>query len=465
MSIIVLFAYLSLAAPMFGQTVQADKKNRAAKNAPVGKKKAVDKKNIVPVPEPPTAPATEPMEIVFSPPKVFTSKMREFYFSTGYLTAAASNESIGLFNLQLLQVTTIPGNYVNDGFNFLMPTADNWTKGSLRLLTGVGTWYLIDKYLQWPLSIAYHEFGHGTRGIAAGFAARYDFNLAPGTYYDNYFNYLWQAARQPVTGGTTSYTYTGQFAYQPPNWNHIITAGGVNNEMYQTELIANEMFWRKAHFLYLPIYASGKQASKRYMSALDPDTDTTKRGDLTNILDYYAKQGYGVTRADINAAAERSIYLSSGTYLLLWSAVKYVLTGNPYITSEFFGFRTPELLSYHARNGLTHKVLAGYRWRNWHFPVSYEWVIKGDQQHELGLDARRLFENVVIFGGVILGRGVGANAGMEYKLYSLSFADAVLKVKLTYHNVQTFEGERNIRSLQEGFSNALSTEVALGVVY
>ena len=461
----------------------------------------------------------------------------------GYLSEANSNHAIGQFVLE---------NYMllDGSLDWLTGALDSRGEESVGMRTLLGlTWVWGAWRLRPAYSLAYHEFGHGTRMRAAGanpiyFFSDFDYTqslidarvqtalVSAGvptviaarevrpTRYTNFFTYLGDAIAGGKSSGYTTFDHPFT-STAPADWDAVITGGGVNNEMYLTELIEDQAYYNGASFVYFFQYINGKQASYDYFRAQDDNQTLRTTGDMATILTYYNRKrdytnptvadllnrpvgsellatevlatdffftlqpvtpaqmvantltslqngdhNYHITRADIETGNLIALYGSSTTYLLMYSFMKYMFEGDATVHSwELAGIRLPDISFYHSRRGISYKLRSGYRWHRWTFPFAVEHVTKGDMTTEGTLGVRYDADQYAVTFTSIVGRSGGAGVEFDYYLPVADFANARLGSRIFYHSVNTLEGERNMSRVEPGSYAELEADVYVSLVY
>lgn len=252
----------------------------------------------------------------------------------GYLNEANSLAAPGEF---ILDVHSSLDGAVVYGVESLIADKEENEKKAARFWLGIFIpgFYLYPR-LEPGFMHAYHEYGHGSRQraigadpvyffddfdpvrlnavftysgqlLSQGYSTEQVFNLAYGKSYGDFFSYAIAAVqRNPDYLGGFATVLKPHVGTSPNDWDFTVSAGGVNAEMYLTELIETRTYNYGGSFAYVWMYIESKLGSYRYFEAqdstvsLNPDAGFFT-GDMFNILQYYnEKRNYGnPTIADI----------------------------------------------------------------------------------------------------------------------------------------------------------------------
>ncbi len=206
------------------------------------------------------------------------------FFFNGY-----SNEAIGRFGIEMIHLGSLPASILfphdatrRDTENvFLWYDAQQLRNvaESVVLLLGSGFFSVF-------VQIPFHEFGHGTRSAAAGLKPYYGFEgpvgLSGGTLYSTFFTfYLANLLRLSNAFTTaTEALYLPRSGEWDRDWSAVVSMGGMNNSMFFSELIEDEMLRFGGHIGFAPTYLYGKLSAALYRFNVGTGNDKA------NILSY-----------------------------------------------------------------------------------------------------------------------------------------------------------------------------------
>ena len=301
---------------------------------------------------------------------------RDVSVDAAYVRPFQSQRAIAAFGLDMAHATS---------FLFDLQNHERIGRG-WRLYS----WIALADFVLWsPYFHALHEFGHAGRFDAADGEDVVVRHIDGETEYTNFFPYF-GASIFVREGGYASATHLSQDA--PVDWSAVITAGGVNAEMYMTEVLEHRLYTRGGHVTYLGPYIRGKLSTLGYILALRDRTLEIEgrevQGDIDELLDYYAGRGYEVSEGELIAASVASLLASQSFYALVAASVDYA--DRPYEPGdtrarsiELAGFKLPDTGLYLTRSGPSARVTVGYRIGNLVVPVSVEHVYEGDRRTDV----------------------------------------------------------------------------------
>jgi hypothetical protein len=313
---------------------------------------------------------------------------RSFSLDSRYFVQTHSNVAAGQFGVDMANLTTL--------------TADLISPGSRLRDAGRGLSVLVTSfYLGEAFSLAYHEYGHGTRNAAVGFGSLYGFGtlrtaedaqaaLAAGGLHDNFLTY-YLGSITTGTGGFALRTTEGA-PFNPLSaerrselaWDGLRRAGGMNNEMFFSELIEDEVYRNGGHVGFFSGYVKGKLSASGFSSS------SNEFGDIGRVVSFYQAQGLAIDQDAIEAASWKAFLLSTLSYQVTYTALG-VFVGQPFRFRPWTvrGIEPPNTSFYMNRDGLSLKVRSGYGRGAWRFPVSVERIIEGVTTTEVGAGVQR----------------------------------------------------------------------------
>ncbi len=245
----------------------------------------------------------------------------------------------------------------------------------------------------------------------------------------------------------------------------LVMAGGLNNQQDQCRRVENHLWHNEGdHFTLVGTYFWDKTWAG-LQSYLSRNKDCKDGQDTSRICNAYAQLGIDLTHQEIITYSYLSYLLSSQTYMNIYQIYKTIADGeNKVYAPEFRNIRLPNVALYFTTKGPTYNVSTGYHHGDtWYFPVSVEFGLK-QTTWEVTLGVRKkfpAFHNSFIHAEVVFNaQAVGGS------LYGGAILDKVWNVQagFTYHNANTFQGERNIPSYKEGDTD-IEAWIKLGVVY
>jgi len=126
----------------------------------------------------------------------------------------------------------------------------------------------------------YHEFGHGTRAASAGFKPYFGHGfigseedlkkaIRSGELKDNFFSFWLSSITNTsgfaiATASDTLFSPLDEAEFIEFGIDGLVPAGGLNNEMYFTEAIEDQIHRDGGHIGYWPSYAMAKLSATSY---------------------------------------------------------------------------------------------------------------------------------------------------------------------------------------------------------
>ena len=304
------------------------------------------------------------------------------------------------------------------------------------------------------LGLGYHELGHGTRASAFGYDVSYSTEVSERHYFSESYYELLKDLFNYSSTVTGAYTHYGKGPAVHPSIsladsNLIISAGGVNNEMYLAKLIEDRFYSRGItsvydffHYLYpkLGVYHYASYEKK----------DPQFQGDLFNVQSFYkSKYNFILSYDDFKRFNGYAILLSSSFWAFIDGWSRYVVKGFDYIHSyEAFNFRLPDVNLFLTSHGPSYHVQSGYRFSNrLLLPFAIEYVFLGDKQLEYTFGLERSWMNrFKTYSELRLGYAVGLSQSLEYAISSR----CRIALGVAFHHFNNLYGERHIKTLANG---------------
>ena len=323
------------------------------------------------------------------------------------------------------------------------------------------------------LMYSHHEFGHATRYRSFGLNASY-LNSKFEDIGDNYFSMFGALIKDSfskrdedndIGAATLAWSNWGRGSIedlsQEAYFNFVTAAGGLNNQSQIAKRWEDEVWYNSgSHIMsYNFFYVYDKSYSSIY-SILEKNhekkyLDQDQIGsDIKIIVEAYQDMNIDVTRDDIILYGILPVFMSSQFWALIIDYYDYMITGDKYTKApECDGIRFPNTSVYYTTSGITYQFNSGYRLNDhWMFPISIEAVVKGDEGYEISAGARYIGKDFYIHGEGVYNLKKLEYGGTIYSGYKIH-KNIEIQAGCTYHNVETFLGERNIPSTQNLTTN------------
>lgn len=279
-------------------------------------------------------------------------KKDTFSFSSAYIEGLYTNKQLANFNLELLRASDRFLNYIHS------------SNGSFLLQLFAFT---LLYFFNTKADTTLHEIGHGLRSKSYGL----DFMLMPD--YDNYngfkkdenyfiflFNELFNNKRaacalDPNTVQNLEYYFQDRGEINGYyNFEIIHSAGGINNNTYFAEKVAEDLHFKNSdqmHLLPYICYCRDLLYGAIYDKSAKQDGD-----DPYSIIAAFNSKGRDdFEKGTIFDAGVKSLLLSATTYSFWYS----LFTNKPMIKP--LGFRLPDTFPYITTKGMSYKVVSGYK--------------------------------------------------------------------------------------------------------
>ena len=331
---------------------------------------------------------------------------------------------------------------------------------------------------------SHHEFGHATRYRSFGLNASY-LNSKHEDIGGNYFSMFGGlikdffskkdegnnfAAATLATDGFSNWSRRSvndlsKHAY----FNFVTAAGGLNNQSQIAKRWEDEVWYNSGshimsynYFYYLDkTYSSICAKSEKRYEEKYPDKDQSG-SDIKSMVDAYQSLNMDITRDDIILYGALPILMSSQFWAIVIDYYDYIMTGDKYTKApELYGIRLPNTSVYYTALGITYQINSGYRLNdNWMFPISFETVVKGEKGYEISAGARYIGKDFYIHGEGLYNLTNKAYGGTIYSGYKIH-QNIEVNAGCTYHDVNTFLGERNIPSIENLTGNIIEAWFAM----
>lgn len=345
-------------------------------------------------------------------------------FFSGYLPAQHTNQQIGNFGIDLINL----GNYAIDKIG---QEHNIW-----QFVTGIGF-----GYLYYIFGLSHHELGHGL--MCRAFNMKYDF-VAEKEKADlqknreNFWTYYFKNITHFCRSGATAYSNN------PPLSKYedlMISTAGMNNEMYMAERIFDALhngdlsdgYLTKAAYLYC------KFSPMIYSSSTDQSSDAHY------IEENYQHLGIDVKKSDIKTAYAVSAF---GGMIISSIADYFVEKYSDDEESFVKNIKSPDLYSYVTSYGVSYKLVGGYRLNeNLILKIGFEHVTYGNAKNEFSIGGVARFNHK--FKPEISGMLYFGCAGLSIECAVSAFISKRLKlsVGLGSYTTRSLHGERHAKKM------------------
>ena len=367
----------------------------------------------------------------------------EMSVDSGMLIQPYTNRGIGLFTLHNQDLLSSLYWRVDQRVSMFYKPAGIIFRG---FLTGL----LQNKYHLGELyRIAYHELGHGSRAEAFGYRVMY--STSETEHVDSYYHLLFDLLKYStaITGAWAHYydDLNVHDSVDTSDESLIISAGGVNNEMYLAQLIENRFYDRRITSVYdFYHYLSAKLAVDNYVSYEQDDPEFM--GDIYRVRQLYKTKNIDITYPELKRYNGYAILLSSSFWAFLDGWSRYVVKGIDYIEYyEKFGFRLPDINFFLTSHGPSYHIQSGYRFADHTtVPFAVEYVFIGDQQIEYTMGLQRRWTDYWLTQSEIRwGESVGISQSFRYSLSS----KLAMTLGFDLYQFKNLYGERHIKTLAD----------------
>lgn len=381
--------------------------------------------------------------LIFSKDKEVRSN--RFTLSTGYLEDTVnSNEGMVYFPMSIYET-----------YNWTFRLLTNEGNMLSRMISWFGTGYFQYYYFNSTfMSTPFHEFGHATRFRSyIPKSVTYTIGNPGSDTTSSYFIMFLKRIKYINNGASTRGFIPGGLSTQESAKVNIInTAGGMNNEIFLANHIAERFYQRGGSAPDLFAYIQNK------LSPFDYSQISSSSGDPQSLEDDFASIGKNITRADFQKAFRNTLLASGTLYSLIWGGLKFIFTGDQSLTPiEFFGFSLPDFASFINSKGVSLQTTIRYRLNpSLNFGFSYENVYLGDSYTQI---SPYIYYNFKIGSGFF--NTYSVNARIDYGMGDGNtdiggsfYTEAENEnfgtfLRYTFYNSKNLYGERNTPSVQK----------------
>jgi hypothetical protein len=374
-------------------------------------------------------------------------KERTFSLDSGYQKSANSIESIASFGYEAHSLVGYGSEVIGEKYNLTK------TKTS-RVLWGVFNFGLLFK-LDQHFGLAFHEFGHASKDQALGLNISIKL-IGESKSYDSFWSFYFGSFPRNSNGisnGVLPQKFTPSLNSREIALFQIQRkAAGVNNEVIYSEKIENEIYYGNADLSYFPIYIYNKISAGRYVSG---ETNGVS-DDLVSLEQSYSSEGYGINRKSFKRKGLKTIFFSGTTYSFLQAGWNYYSTGKKEVTTlEVYNIKIPDFSFYLNSRGVSRKIKSGYRFKDWLFPISYEYVTNGRPGNDFSIGVqKKILEETYLLSKLLIGKGHESGNGFGYQIgIKHSIKSFNLGAIFQQYDARTLEGERLIPSLEKGYKD------------
>ena len=374
---------------------------------------------------------------------------RRLSIDSSYSDDKYSNRAIGDFGVELYQLNSALHDSISLDSGF---TRFGWT-----IIHSLFT----EIYLKPKFSLAYHEFGHGTRMAAGTNEPEYLYvnnfttsEINAAKPYKGFFSYFFAGLTMNTNGGIARGSGKKLFSlkanpdgWTSNDWNFISSAGGLNNEMFFSEKLEISTLHDGGHLSYLIPYISGKQSAADYVKK-EKSGVFGSSSDVKNIINFSKYNDYGITLDDIESGSNESLQLSIATYQFLFGYYDYIVNNEKKIEAwNLGGILLPNTNFYINRQGLSKKYSTGFIFsERLLFRFANETIYKGESLSETSLGFRYSNSNYTIDFENISTNNLG------YLTYNMSDSSE-FTVGVSSYDLLTLYGERNITKTGDDFKD------------
>ena len=183
------------------------------------------------------------------------------------------------------------------------------------------------------------------------------------------------------------------------------------------------------------------------------------------LISGYTLKKIPVTKNNLNLAAQLSFFCSASTYAYLIGWGRFLKKGRSKVKPlEIGGFRLPDVETYFCAQGVSYKIISGYRLtKHVNFPISVEFIGKGEKGSEISLGSHVHIpsaDNLEISAYVLFGRALGGGGRLRIHFEDIAFIEGVAE---TMH-YKSYYGQRNIPTLKNSLRSTAFL-IRAGVMY
>lgn len=327
--------------------------------------------------------------------------------------------------------------------------------------------------LESAVGLVYHEYGHYSRALAAGGAPvmqivhEFGNGGSVGAPTTGYFQLLWDVITHPTISGAqvvTSLPTTISDTISKNDMRTVVSAAGMNNEVYVASQLAEHMFLRQEQSVFTAhSYFQNKLAVLEY--ALSEEGDVfSGDGDLLSVLSAYERKGVSLSLSDMKQMNMATHLLSATSWAYWINVVDYLyFDGDVRVPAPIWnGWRLPDFSLYLNVEGPAVHAQSGYVVSDeLHLLFGVETIVEGADRTEFdfgwvssnSVDQSRWFFHTYVGSGIsaFLGRSepIGDNVRIRYQV--------------RHYSMDTFFGLRHTPSILD--STATELEMALQYVF
>ena len=300
------------------------------------------------------------------------------------------------------------------------------------------------------INTTFHEFGHFSRATSLDIPVKFKGE------YTSFFPYFFNYFTTIFSNDSNTRSYVNRYGDFPDvAQDFFFSSGGLNNQTYLSELVVENAYLTNSHPMTFFSYLRAKSAAAGYIySAPGQDLDVfdaekpEKRGnDIMFMVEEYRKLGRNIKTKDIKFASNMAVFASGSMYAYLWSIYQFQFDRSfkmkPF---EIYGIRVPDTSVYFNPSGISYKVSSGYRYdQEWIFPVSFEFISKGESAYEMTLGVYKRFSELnnssLRADFLISNQGeMGGKIYGEWPIGNFSY----IGIGAQRYNTKTLYGARNI---------------------
>ncbi|MDR3071392.1 MAG: hypothetical protein LBU29_02210 [Endomicrobium sp.] len=387
--------------------------------------------------------------------KIDSSKSDSFTISSAYFDPGLyTNSQLANFGLDLIKVETRIGQRIKN----------QWVKIPYAIICC---------WVNCVFSLSFHEIGHALRGKAFGCdymmpkdcAVNNSDDLGPFKVDQNFFKFFLKKLVRPHRGYPIRVDKKLSL-----HESLICSAGGLNNQIYFTERISNELH-KKGNISGSGNYAFAYVWGKLYTISYEA-SKTSKDSDILidseRIENIYKKMGISVKKRDIVFANVVSTLLSGTTYSVIarffdWSDYTDY---NNLKALKIAGFRVPDTFSYITTRGVSYKVVSGYKVReNLDLMFGVEQVIHGKSATEVNLGVSKTFGAKLNHISCELAMTFGRGFNIEATCSVPTIKDWFLNFGIASYCCKSLLGERHAMDMRNGKDRSNNAFVSISYRY
>ncbi|KAB8029720.1 hypothetical protein [Fluviispira multicolorata] len=363
-----------------------------------------------------------------------TVSSNRIYFSSGYFeNTFNSNEGMSYFPMSVYET-------YNWGFEKLSYDSSKLSRFFSWLIGG----QILPLYVHGVTNTSFHEFGHATRDRRYGFNDIYYRPNDSSKTVTSFFSMFFERFATPFDGASTGAPNRGTADDEA---DFVISAGGMNNEILLSKLIAERIHERGGSVPDLSYYLNSKLGPYGY------STSDSKTGDPERLVSGYSRLGKNITRKDFQNHYLFSTFASGTFYSLLWGNIDYLRNSQHRIKPlSLGGFTLPDFYTYLNTKGISTEAVLHYQaTENIKLGLSYERIYEGDSYDQISPEIlfqinnqSHYIKNYSLKPQLVIGIESGrVDLGGSVLVEATTQLDVGMFLKYTYYNKNTLYGERN----------------------